>query len=231
MSLNFEGLKPLVEAVARKAHASFPDYYDIQDTQQDIWVWAVENEQTVRNILADTHTSEIKNNKALFDLMLRAARESLKAEDAASNQYDKEDLFYYSQELIESILEVVYQHEYWQSFATALDKMPSGKSDPATAGNNLASYVDVSRAVSQLRQEQEHVIIWRHKYKYTFESIGAELGCSRQAAQSRYNVALRDLQRTLGGRDFADLQKPSPGRTEPSTLAEAQAMIEHDYNG
>lgn len=231
MSLNYEALKPLVEKAARKAHASFPDYYSLEDTQQDLWVWILENEHTVINIVSDSHTSEIENNQPLFNLLMKKAVTSLKAEHAASNMYGPDDVFYYSRQLVESVLEVIYRHEDWQSFASAYDKLPTGKPDPATAGNNLASYVDVSRAITELTQDQYSVIVWRHKYAYTFENIGYELGISRQAARERYEGAVSALQRSLGARELSDLQRPSGGHTDPSTGESAQIYSESQYNG
>lgn len=229
MALNFEALRPLVEMAARVAHKSFPSHYSVDDTEQTLWLWVVENESTVRNIIADTERPEV-TNKPIYDLMVKVAYSHLKKEDAATYHYSAEDAFEYSESLIKEILEVIFQYEDWQSFATALDKMPRAKSDPSISGNNLASYADVKSAVEKLPEAQYNVIVWRYKYRYTFENIGNELSISKQAATERHNVAVRAVQRLLGRRDLGELREPSDGHLRPSTRV-AQATLESQYDG
>jgi DNA-directed RNA polymerase specialized sigma24 family protein len=230
MALNYDAMKPLVAKAARVAHSSYPDHYDVGDTEQAIWLWVVENENTVHGIAADTWRPEA-GYKPLYRLMLKAAYTHLKKEDAQTYGYHDEDVFHYSTELIEKILEVVFRHEDWQSFATALTGMPRGKSDPATAGNNLASYADVSAAVGKLSDDQYNLIVWRYKYNYTFEQLGAEYGITKGSAKGRLNTALKAIQRHLGHQDQSELRKGYSSRTERPGTAEMNALTERQYNG
>lgn len=230
MAVDFLAFEPLVEKAARVAHSTFPDFHDMDDTKQAIWLWLYENKNTVENIVRDTERRE-HENKPVYELMLRAAHSHLKREDAARHGYSEEDAFYYSKELIQEILEVVFQHEDWQSFATVLDKMPKGKTDPATAGNNLASYVDVSAALKSLREDQYNLIVWKYKYRHTYEMIGQEFGISRQAAAQRHDAAVSALQRALGRRDLGELRKGSESNLRPDGTADALASTDRTYNG
>lgn len=223
--IDYTLLTPMVKKAARAAHSSFPAH-EVDDTEQTIWVWVFENKKMVEQV---NHGE--RSEGALYNLMLKAANEHLKTEDSAVYGYHPEDIFYYSTDLIEKILEVVFQYEDWQSFASALDAMPRGKSDPATAGNNLASYADVKSAVERLPEDQYNVIVWRYKYSYTFENIGEEVGITRQGAQSRHDVAVRAVQRDLGQRDLAQLRSGFSGRTDPSGTAQALSVTDHQYNG
>lgn len=229
MALNYAGLKPLVEMAARVAHQSFPSHHDVSDTEQAIWLWVVENEGTVRHIVADTTRPEV-TNKPIYDLMVKAANTHLKKEDAAFYRYAEEDTFHYSESLVRQILEVIFHYEDWQSFATAYDAMPRSKADPATAGNNLASYADVKSAVEKLADDHYNILVWRYKYNYTYENIGEEFGISGRAAQGRHDTAVRAVQRQLGRRDLRDLREPSEGHLRPSTRV-AQATLESQYDG
>ncbi len=230
MSVNILGFQSLVEKAARVAHDKYPSFHDVDDTKQTLWLWLYENRETVEGIVRDTKRRE-HENKPVFDLLVRVANAHLNGEDAARHGYSEEDAYYYSTDLIKEILEVVFQHEDWQSFATVIDMMPKGKSDPATAGNNLASYVDVSRAIDQLKTDQYNLIVWRYKYEYTFEMIGHELGITRQAAQQRHEVAVRAIQRTLGRRDLGELRKGSEPQLRPDGTADAIAQTDRTYNG
>lgn len=230
MALNYAGLKPLVEMVARVAHQSFPSHLEVSDTEQAIWLWVVENENTVRHIVADTERPEV-TNKPIYDLMLKVANTHLKKEDASSHRYSTEDAFYYSESLIQEILEVIFRYEDWQSFAMTFDAMPKAKSDPATAGNNLASYADVKSAVEKLSDEHYNLIVWRYKYRWTFENIGEELDMNKRSAQRRHDGAVKAIQRQLGKRDLTALRERPNSHLRPSTRAEAYAMLESQYEG
>lgn len=224
--IDYKGLTPAVERAARIAKSSFPAHYDISDVKQELWVWIMQNKKTVAGISADSEGTDT----ALVELLLKAANEYLKREDAAAYGYDREDQYFYSLDLIKSILEVVFKHEDWQSFATVINDMPKAKRDPSKTGNNLASYADVSSAVDTLQEDQYNVIVWRYKYNQTFDQIGQTLGVTRQTIHRRHEAALASLQRALGKRDLGELRKtaetpPRPGR------AQAKAIAERDYEG
>lgn len=224
--MDYEQLTPLVKKAAQVAGSSFPSHHDSGDTEQAVWLWVVENEGAVEELTSNLERPE----KTLLDLMVKVAHSYLKGEDAAVYHYSEEDAFYYSKNLIKEILEVVFQHEDWISFATALDAMPKGKVDPSHAGNNLASYADVKSAVEHLSEDHYNVIIWRYKYKHTFEAIGAELGITRQAAQQRHETALSACQRFLGKKDLNEVRNPPERPVRPSGQS-ARARVEHDYEG
>jgi DNA-directed RNA polymerase specialized sigma24 family protein len=225
--MDYSRLTPAVERAASIAVSKFPAHYDISDVKQEIWVWVMERKNVVTRILADSDGSDA----ALIDLMVKAANEYLKSEDAAVYGYDEEDQFNFPLDMIKSILEVVFRHEDWQSFAQAAQEgMPRAKSEPATGGNNLASYADVSRAITSLPEDQYNLLVWRYKYNETFEQIGAHVGISRQAAQQRHEGAVSAIQQCLGKRDLGELRNASEVPYRPGNAA-SRARNEHDYEG
>ncbi len=223
----YEKLTPAVERAASIVMSKAPSHYDISDVKQEIWVWVMERRNVVSRILADSEGSDV----ALVDLMVKAANEYLKKEDAATYGYNEEDQFNFPLDMIKSILEVVFIHEDWQSFAQAAqDGMPRRKSEPATSGNNLASYADVSRAITSLPEDQYNLLVWRYKYGETFEQIGAHMGISRQAAQQRHEGAVSAIQQFLGKRDLGELRNPAEVPWRPGNAA-SRARTERDYEG
>lgn len=224
--IDYVRLTPAVERAASIAKSSFPAHHDISDVKQEIWVWIMENKNTVTRILAEQNWEAV-----LHTYLLRAAQTALKTEDAASYGYNEEDQFNYPLDMIKSILEVVFEHEDWQSFAQAAqDGMPRAKSEPATGGNNLASYADVSRAITSLPEDQYNLLVWRYKYRETFEQIGAHMGVSRQAAQQRHEGAVSAIQQFLGKRDLNEVRTPSEVPYRPGNAA-SRARAERDYEG
>lgn len=225
--MDYSRLTLAVERAARIAVSKFPDHYDISDVKQEIWVWVMERKNVVTRILADSDGSDA----ALIDLMVKAANEYLKIEDAAVYGYDEEDQFNFPLDMIKIILEVVFKHEDWQSFAQAAQEgMPRRKSEPATGGNNLASYADVSRAITSLPEDQYNLLVWRYKYNETFEQIGAHVGISRQAAQQRHEGAVSAIQQYLGKRDLGELRNAAEVPYRPGNAA-SRARAERDYEG
>lgn len=225
--IDYETLTPAVERAASIALSNFPAHHEISDVKQELWVWIMENKGTVTRILADSEGSDT----ALVQLLVRGAQSYLKKEEAAIYGYSEEDQFNFPLDMIKSILEVVFKHEDWQSFAQAAqDGMPRRKSDPATSGNNLASYADVSRAITSLPEDQYNLLVWRYKYHETFEQIGAHVGISRQAAQQRHEAAVSAIQQYLGKRDLGGLRNPAEVPYRPGNAA-SRARAERDYEG
>ena len=225
--LNYELLTPAVDRAAGIAASNFPAHHDVSDVKQTLWVWIMENKGTVSRVLDDPEGSPA----ALDRLLIRAANTFLKTEDAAVYGYTEEDRFFYSVDLIKSILEVVFNYEDWQSFALSQDAQPKAKSDPSQGGNNLASYADVKSAVEKLPEDYYNLIVWRYKYGYTFTRIGAEIGTTKQSVQERHQRALRTIQTLLGQQSLSELRKGYDGRTESRSTASAVARTERDYEG
>jgi len=224
--IDYTRLTPAVERAASAAKSSFPAHHDISDVKQEIWVWIMENKNTVTRILTEQNYEAV-----LHTYLVRAAQTALKKEDAASYGYDEEDQFNYPLDMIKSILEVVFVHEDWQSFAqSAQAGMPRAKAEPATGGNNLASYSDVSRAITSLPEDQYNLLVWRYKYNETFEQIGAHVGISRQAAKQRHDGAVSAIQQFLGKRDLSQVRNPAEVPYRPGNAASA-ARTERDYEG
>lgn len=232
--LDYTRLTPAVDRAAGIAASNFPAHHDIDDVKQSIWMWIMENRNTVTRVLTDPDTGIA----ALDKLLVKAASTHLKTEDAASYGYQQEDRFYYSVDLIKSVLEVIFDYEDWQSFALSQDTQPKAKSEPALGGNNLASYVDVKSAVEKLPEDYYNIIVWRYKYHYTFTAIGAEVGRDPSSIRERHERALKAVQTLLGQMPMAELRRGYDGRTQDaltrgniSRSVTAQHIVERDYEG
>jgi hypothetical protein len=224
--LDWLRLTPAVDRAAGIAASNFPAHHDISDIKQTLWVWIMEKKSFVLEVL----TRE-GGEQTLVSIMIKEAQSALKKEDAQTYGYAEEDRFFYSIDLIKSILEVIFSYEDWQSFAMSQDTQPKAKANPAHGGNNLASYADVKSAVEKLPGDHYNLIVWRYKYQYTFEQIGMETGTYRQAARERHESALRAVQALLGEQPLTDLRRGFDGRTEGRGTASANARTERDYEG
>lgn len=225
--IDWTRLTPAVDRAASIVASNFPAHHDVSDIKQEIWVWVMQNKNTVTRVLTDADTGIA----ALDSLLVKAGNTYLKKEDAATYGYQQEDRFFYSVELIKSILEVIFRYEDWQSFAMSQDTQPKAKSEPATGGNNLASYADVKSAVEKLPEDYYNLIVWRYKYQYTFTMIGEQTGTTKQSVSERHERAVRAIQTLLGQQPLTELRRGYDGRTEARGNASGQARIERDYEG
>lgn len=224
--LDWTRLTPAVDRAAGIAASNFPAHHDIADIKQAIWVWIMENKNTVTRILTEEDGPD-----RLGSHLVKVARGAYKKEDAAVYGYDEEDKFYYSVDLIKSILEVIFSYEDWQSFASANDAMPRAKVDPSTGGNNLASYADVKSAVEKLPEDYYNLIVWRYKYHKTFVDIAALSDRDPSSVRQRHDRAVKAIQALLGQMPLSEFRKGYDGRTEARNNAAGQARIERDYEG
>lgn len=224
--LDWTRLTPSVQRAVSIAASKFPSHHDTNDIEQSVWVWVLENKNTVTRILTEEDGPE-----RLSAHLVKVAQGAYKKEDAAVYGYSQEDVFYYSVDLIKSILEVVFRYEDWQSFALSQDSQPKAKSEPATGGNNLASYADVKSAVEKLPEDYYNLILWRYKYGYTFTRIGEEIGTTKQSVQERHNRAMKAIQALLGQMPMSDLRNGYDGRREARNNASGVARVERDYEG
>lgn len=223
--LDYEFITPAVKKAARVTHSSFPNHYDVSDTEQTLWVWILENKGTVARITRDSDGADT----ALTQLLIKAANEYLKSEDAAVYHYHREDVFNYSESLIKKILEVVFRHEDWQSFASALDAQPKAKSDPSEGGNNLASYADVSSALPYLSDDQYNAVVWHYKYGKSQTEVGAEMNLTKRQAQTLLDGAVSAIQKTLGQKGLGELRNPPETPSRPQSRAASLARLENQY--
>lgn len=221
-------LTPAVERAASAVVSKFPNHHDTRDVEQSLWVWVLENKNTITGILGDSEGTLV----AVENLLIKAGNSFLKKEEAAIYGYAEEDQFFFSLDMIKNILEVVFEHEDWQSFSVAANQgMPRSKSEPAKGGNNLASYADVSRAITALPEDLYNVLVWRYKYHYTYARIAQEAGIALRTAKYRHEAAVSAIQQHLGKRDLADFRRGYEGRMEPRDSISAQSRVERDWNG
>lgn len=225
--LDWTRLTPAVDRAANAVVSNYPAHHDVSDVKQEMWVWIMENKPTITRILSDSEGTLT----AVEQLLMKAGTTYLKSEDAASYGYQQEDQYYYSVDLIKSILEVIFRYEDWQSFAMSQDAQPKAKSEPATGGNNLASYADVKAAVEKLPEDYYNLIVWRYKYQYTFTMIGEQTGTTKQSVSERHERAVRAIQTLLGQQPLTELRRGYSGRTEARGNASGQARVERDYEG
>lgn len=225
--IDYDTLTPLVKKAASAAHSSFPQHHEVSDTEQTIWLWVFEKKNTIAKIFRDTERPE----GVLYDLMLKEANGFLKKEDAVSHGYSEEDAYYYTTEVVKTLLEDVFDYEDWQSFAAKGDGQPSSKVQANMTGDRIAMLADVKSALEKLGEDQYDTLAAVYRDGLTPEELGERLDITEDGAKGRVRRAVGAVQRRLGSRPYSDLRAGYEGRTEPVSAAEAQYTVERDYEG
>lgn len=227
MAINYEALRPIVKRVVSSVHASFPQHHDRDDTESTLWVWILENKNTVGDL--------VRNNKRwesnLYHLMTRAANGFLKKEDQASYGYSEDDVFNYPVELVRELLSNVFNYQDWQSFGVKGDGQPRQKVQANQTGDVLAMYADIKVAFEKIDWDQQQILLWTYRDTWTAEMIASELDITMEAAKKRVTRAVKAVQRRLGGKPYSDMRQGFSGRRAPSGTAESLAQTERDWNG
>lgn len=221
-------LKPLVNRVAHSVSSSFPSHYQIEDTEQEIFLWVLENQNTVERVVRDNPESW---EGILYPLMSKAANKHLKKEDAATYGYSADDVFEYSTSAVEALLETAFSYEDWQSFGIHGDGQPRAKGQVNETGDMLAMLVDVKSAVERLTEKQYNAIVWRYKYHWTPAELAEGEGITRQGAEKRLGSAVQAIRKSLGVKPYTDVRRPGEARRSVIGNTEANAITDRQYEG
>lgn len=194
-------LAPMVKQVAKSVNRQFPPNILLEDTEQALWLWAYQNEKSIsKRILEDPETWI----QQIASTMRKEGMSYCLKERSVIEGYASEDYQKYSVKQVRLLLEDVFDHTDWQSFAMSHDGQPRSRGQANATGDRLASLVDVSIALKKLRTEQYNVIVWTYKFGYTVDQIAEEYDCSLDAARKRVERAVGALVRALGPREQAE---------------------------
>ena len=220
-------LNPLVDRVVDSVHASFPSHHSREDTKSALWVWILENKNTVGDLVRYNDKWQVN----LYHLMTKAANEHLKKEDQAIYGYSAQDAFNYPRDLVIELLQSAFNYTDWQSFGYRGDGQPRSKGLANQTGDRVAMYADVKAAVEKIPAEQKRILLRAFRDQWSAEGIAEEVGISPEAAKKRISRAVGAVQRRLGGKPYSDLRQGFDGRRVPSGNRDSIAQTEREYEG
>lgn len=224
--LDYRLFRKMVKDVSNAVSRSFPSYVDARDTEGHLWLWLYEKRESVRKTVDDSPTWQA----AISSTLRKVAYDFCIAEKSQVEGYDPRDSYTYSLPKIQSLLEIVFEYEDWQSFASSGDGQPRGKRQSNESGDRMAELSDISAALGRLDENPYNALLWSYKYHLSNAELGTELDITEDAAKKRVQRAREALQRELGRKDTSD--QPGPGdRRLVRTNAAARAALSNQYDG
>jgi len=226
MTTFHELMTPLVERAAMTTVNKWPSYVSVEDVQQELWLWAYENQGSVEK------AQKLNGWEAkVYSTMLKVASATASKEDQNANGYTKDDTYVYSVAVIETLLESAFTYEDWQSFGNHGDGQPSAKGQVNETGDIYAMLSDVKAGLAEIKEEYREVLFLRYGLHLNHDQVGERLGKTKSAVHNRHKRAVKALRDKLGRVNPADLRAGWDNRRETIGMERAQITTERQYEG
>lgn len=222
MTVDFERtFAPMVKSAARSAHRSFPRNLLVEDTEQAVWLWALQKRNSLTRLVENDEQWFVK----IPSTMRKVAFDYCADQVAEIEGYDRRDVKKYSTRELKVLLTDVFDYRDWQSFSTFGDGQPRGSSQANTTGDRIAALADVKIGLDKVKEDQYNLLVWHYKYGLTFEDLGEKFSISPAAARARLDRSVVALQTALGSRD----QTSDEGRRKVRSNAAWRADTANRY--
>ena len=198
--MDYERIKPweyVISGVAREYHRKF-DMCDIADIRQAIYEWFLEHP----NKLASWEILSKKETKNLIYRSLRnQAFDYCQWWKAKTLGYEKDDLFYYTPEMVENLLPQILRDEEADKIPVLnLGKTGGGHGTPAESGNMDTMIADISRGYNGLSKDEKKVVFMRFGLNFPFAEIAEQMGLNTEdSARMRVKRAVKHIVVRNGG--------------------------------
>lgn len=225
--MNWERIQPwdyIVVSVAAEYHKRF-NMVELDDIKQSLYQWFLEHP----NKLDEWEAIGPKDAKNLIYRSLRnQALDYCQRWKAKSVGYDITDLFYYDQELIETLLPPVLRGEISEPPKLNFG-MPGKPPAPSEGGNTMAMMAEINHAYSKLSIDDKTVLFRKYAEALDFGAIAKEMGLtSEDAARMRHNRAIKKLINRIGGfKPFHDSDSVSQHDVSEHTPVDSQELSEN----
>lgn len=224
-----EGMNEFIKKVAGNVASSFPEYVETDDVTSELWVWYLENEDTVRSMITDNESWE----PMLYGTMARVASTFALKLEADYHGYSPDDVYYYSTPVVKELLKDVFDYEDWQSFSSFGDGQPKAKRQTPTS-DRVDMLIDVKRGLEQITERQYNIIVWRYKYGFDDELIAQAMEIKPVSVPKTLDRAVEALKRKMGKKPIADMrgawsQRSVDSEGIPRSTAQALAYQDSNY--
>lgn len=213
--------KTLLNSVASNTARLFPGHVTADDVTQELWLWAYENQATVRR-----YDEEEDGERKLAFVLKQKAITYCNGEKAARLGYSPSDVVGYGVKQLKVLLTDIWEYEDWESSQIDYSSTPKAKQIEAT-GDRITSMIDVKAAVEKLDERNYNIILAKFKYHYTDQELADMLEISTNSLGNTVNRAVRALSKFLSTPEQGDI----PERRTVLSNAAARAAQSNFYEG
>lgn len=230
--MELKDLTPFINQTAASTHRAYNAWISFSDVAGHLWLWAVDNEDRVREYLAREDGERIVRS-----ILGKEARNYAIKERAVSSGHTPEDLQWYSPNMIRRILPDVFDYEDWQSFQSSGSEVKS-KPVVSTTGDRLASILDVKKGLQSLQEDQIYILREHYGRGVSHENLAEELEILPDSLRKRLDRAVYAIRDALGGPRPTDPYEAVNGQFDTRTKgrkamsnAQAIAITSNQWNG
>lgn len=198
IKMQWERIEPW-EYIVTSVASEYARYYsmcDLEDIRQTLYEWFLKHPRK----LTEWENLGNKDAKNLIYRSLRnQALDYCQYWKAKSLGYETEDLFFYTPEMIETLLPAVLLDNL--AVLPVVDLGSTGKSGIASEGNNMQTMLaEISKVYAGLSGEDKQVLIMRFQLGYEYPEIVDKLELNTEdAARQRVRRAIKRIINKLGG--------------------------------
>lgn len=222
MPVDIERMKTQIASIAGNTARSFSGYVTSDDVQQEIWVWLLENKQTVNR-----YEQESEGAKKLNFVMKQKATTYAQKQKAAKLGYAPEDIADYSVKTLKELLTDVFDYENWESGSVDYGSTPKAKRIEST-GERVTSLIDIKAKLEGLDERNYNIIVAKFKYHQSDQEIADMLEVGINSAPTSINRAVLALSKLL---NTPKIPVESTDRRTVVSNAAARAALSHNYEG
>lgn len=221
MTIDIERLKTTIKSAASNTARLFPGYAEAADIEGELWIWLLENKETVRR-----YDAEEGGERTLAFVMKQKAMTYANGLKAAKLGYSPDDLVGYSVKQLKILLEDVFEYENWESSQTDYHNTIRSQRIEAT-GDRITSLIDVKAGLEKLDERNYNIIVGVFKYGYDSQEVADMLEISLNSVPTTINRAVRALSKLLSGPSDVEV----PERRTVQSNAASRAAQSHLYEG
>lgn len=186
---------PTAHALGRKYHK----FCEAQDIGQELWIWAIKHPKVVLSFI-DREGEELKSGlKGLGKTFYREGDRYCRKEKAALSGYRVSDEYFYTKELIDSLIEA--DANDGKLLVQQVNDQVRRTKPASEGGEVMAMIADVKRALKTLEPTTEAMLQYHVVDKMSSQKIGEIFDISRQAVDQRLARAYEKMIESLGGRN------------------------------
>lgn len=221
MSIDPNRITSMIKSIASNTGRLFPGYTEASDIEGELWVWLLENKETVRR-----YDEEEGGERTLAFVMKQKAMTYANSLKAAKLGYSPDDIVGYGVKQLKVLLEDVFEYENWESAQVDYSGTPKSRRIEPT-GDRVTSLIDVKSGLEKLDDRNYNILIARFKYGYTDQQMADLYELSLSSISTTVNRAVRALSNLLSSPQQAD----PPQRRAVMSNAAARAALSNNYEG